>query len=55
MAPTSGGGIRRIPDVQCMRRAGHLRDGGDAEHEFYAADVHSFGVSREKGRWVTRR
>ena len=54
MVRTPGGAHRRVRDVHCMRESGHLEDGGDNEQEFYATGTHTFGVSYEKGRWVTR-
>lgn len=56
MVKTSGGAYRRLPDVECIGQPGHERGGeGEMEHEFLAADNHTFGVSFEKGRYVTRR
>lgn len=53
---TPGGGYTRIADVKCMRPAGHDKaTGEDRDHEFFAADTLTYGASREKGRWVTRR
>lgn len=55
MIARRGGGYTRIHDVQCGREEGHKYLGGEAEdHEFYAGGEHTFGASREKGRWVTR-
>jgi len=54
---TSGGGYQRIADVRCMGDNGHTLSEypADRDHEFYAANTHTFGAHWEKGRWVTRR
>lgn len=52
---TRGGGWSRIANVRCVRPTGHhqLR-GEERDHEFISQE-HTFGVSRERGRYVTRR
>ncbi|WHE37794.1 hypothetical protein [Microbacterium sp. BDGP8] len=54
---TPAGGHRRLLNVQCIQDEHHadLGYGDAAEHEFFAADTHTFGASREGHRWVTRR
>ena len=51
---TRGRSRTRARDVQCMNDRGHERDAGDAEHEFYVDGAHTFGVSWEGKRWVSR-
>lgn len=45
-----GKGWKRVPDVECCGCEDH-----SDEHRFLVEGQLSFGVSEEKGKWVSRR
>ncbi len=52
-----GKGWLGIPDVRCIREAGHQDLPGDNDREFLTSNAHTFGIDWDKKnkRWVSRR